>query len=101
MQLGLFVLDVSGLPTSVKNENLNTGISIYPSPAINELFVKIENPTGSQSITLTDITGKIVLTENAEMNNINKISVNKIAAGQYTVTIRDSKTSYSKSVQIK
>ena len=101
MQLGLFVLDVSGLPTSVKNENLNTGISIYPSPAINELFVKIENPTGSQSITLTDITGKIVLTENAEMNNINKISVNEIAAGQYTVTIRDSKTSYSKSVQIK
>lgn len=101
MQLGLFVLDVSGLPTSVKNENLNTGISIYPSPAINELFVKIENPTGSQSITLTDITGKIVLTKNAEMNTINKISVNEIAAGQYTVTIRDSKSSYSKSVQIK
>ncbi|MBK6987239.1 MAG: choice-of-anchor B family protein [Bacteroidetes bacterium] len=101
MQLGLFVLDVSGLPTSVKNENLNTGISIYPTPAINDLFIKIENPTGSQLITLTDITGKIVLTENAEMNNINKISVNEIAAGQYTVTIRDSKTSYSKSVQIK
>jgi uncharacterized protein YqfB (UPF0267 family) len=50
---------------------------------------------------LTDITGKIVLTEKAEMNNITKISVNEIAAGQYTVTIRDSKTSYSKSVQIK
>lgn len=101
MQLGLFVLDVSGLPTSVKNENLNPGISIYPTPAINDLFIKIENPTGSQLITLTDITGKIVLTEKAEMNNITKISVNEIAAGQYTVTIRDSKTSYSKSVQIK
>ncbi len=101
MQLGLFVLDVSGLPTSIKNEKLNTGISIYPSPAINELFVKIENPTGSQLITLTDISGKIVLSEKAEMNTISKISVNEIAAGQYTVTVRDSKTSLSKSVQIK
>ncbi len=100
MQLGLFVLDVSGLPTGIENETLNSGISVYPTPASSELFVKIENPTGDQIITLTDISGKIITSVKAEMNNLNKISVENIAAGQYTVTIKGNQSSVSKSIQV-
>lgn len=100
MQLGLFVLDVTGLPTGIKTTELNSGVSVYPSPAVNELNVKIEKPSGEQFISLSDATGKIVYQSCVNNNNLIRIPVEKMAGGNYSVTIKDNNSTITKKIQI-
>jgi hypothetical protein len=100
MQLGLFVLDVTGLPLSVKDQNMNAGFEVYPSPAVNTVNVKIAKPTGEQVVTLTDANGKQIYTGSVEKNNEIRIPLENASAGIYTITLKSNNSSASKNINV-
>lgn len=100
MQLGLFVLDVTGLPLSVQHQNTSSEFEVYPSPAVNNVNVKITNPTGGQLVTLTDANGKIIFTGSIEKNNELMIPLENTSSGIYTVTVKSNKSSISKNINV-
>lgn len=100
MQLGLFILDVSGLPTNINNVSSDAGFTVYPNPAINELNISISGNDSDQIISLIDANGKIVTTKIAEKNSVNKVALDNIAAGVYTVSVKGQKSSGAKVVTI-
>ena len=65
-------------------ENSKQKTSVYPNPASDELFVKNENNIELSAIKITDLTGKIVLNQNAALNSIN---ISNLSKGMYFVTI--------------
>lgn len=100
MQLGLFVLDVSGLPTNIQTVNSDAGFAVYPNPAVSELNISISNNDDEQIISLIDVSGKVVASKMAEKNTVNKISLDNISAGNYTVSVKGKRSSGSKSVTV-
>ncbi len=100
MQLGLFVLDVSGLPLNVNNIKSDAGFIVYPSPAISELNITITNDDADQIISLIDANGKVVINKIADRNSVNKISLDNVTAGVYTVSVKGNKSSGVRSVTV-
>ncbi len=64
---------------------------MYPNPAVNEANLLVSGKGGKVLITVTDITGKVVLKTEGVYNTIIKLPVQNLANGMYIVTINDGK----------
>jgi len=69
------------------NDFGNKGLQLYPNPVQNELVVKNDNNLLLRSVTITDLTGKIVLTQGLDALADNRISVASLAKGIYLATV--------------
>lgn len=69
------------------NDFGNKGLQLYPNPVQNELVVKNDNNLLLRSVTITDLTGKVVLTESLDAIADNHISVAPLAKGIYLATV--------------
>ncbi|MEY2630396.1 MAG: hypothetical protein RLZZ469_1293, partial [Bacteroidota bacterium] len=69
------------------NDFGNKGLQLYPNPVQNELVVKNDNNLLLISVTITDLTGKIVLTQGLDALADNSISVASLAKGIYLATV--------------
>jgi len=81
-EVGLFKLNAS--TTSVTTSTLDK-IKIYPNPAKNELNFDLGSEL-VKSITITDLTGKKIITYNSELNNLNSIDISALITGQYFIS---------------
>jgi len=66
-----------------------TAISIYPNPASKELYVKNENSIVLRGITISDLTGKIVLNQSIQNIETNTINISLLTKGVYLVSAED------------
>ena len=66
--------------------SLNKGVSVYPNPAKNEVFIKSNSVTsGNTIISVYDATGKLVISENINLNSRNSIDTSKLTSGVYII----------------
>ncbi|MCO5260026.1 MAG: BspA family leucine-rich repeat surface protein [Crocinitomicaceae bacterium] len=63
------------------NEISNSNYNIYPNPAVSTIF--IDGLNGNETIVVTDITGRTVIT-----SKNNEINIDQLSAGIYTVIIQ-------------
>lgn len=108
MQNGIFLLSASSL-LSVgveEKENTNLSASIYPNPANTNISISFI-PDNSQfcNITVSDITGRIILQENRNIKLVSpvaqeSIDVSNIESGAYIVTVVSGKKSIQKKIII-
>lgn len=77
---GNLALDIR-LSTST-SEIAHVGLSAYPNPASDEIFVSL--PTAS-ALDVLDATGRLVLRESARLAGQRRIAINHLPAGLYTL----------------
>jgi hypothetical protein len=67
----------------------NSRVNLYPIPAQNELFVKMEDNTLATSILIRSIDGKILTTKQitADNNGILTIQLDGIPTGNYILEV--------------
>jgi PKD repeat protein len=79
--------------SGIENQNIleQAGISLFPNPAKNEVFVSMNLQEAAEvNISLTDITGRIINSEPVNMNSglqQHKIDISQYAAGIFFVKI--------------
>jgi hypothetical protein len=76
--------------TAIEENEMNT-ISIFPNPATQDITVSTAGE-GSKSITVTDVSGKVVLAVNTESSSY-KINIENLSSGVYHVRVRDGNNS--------
>ena len=69
---------------SVPDLELNNGLSVFPNPSENEINISVGPNQKVVSVTVIDIQGKIVLTE----NETTRIDVNGLQNGTYLIKIQ-------------
>lgn len=76
--------------STIQRNNLNlndfntTAISIYPNPATDFINIAIQNNTVISDISIADMTGKIVLYQNKNTENIN---IQNLSSGLYFLSV--------------
>ena len=67
----------------------NSQLAVYPNPASSSINVVVKNNAlEMQTITLTDVTGKVVMSENASNGSNHTIQRNGMSPGIYLVNVR-------------
>jgi len=93
-------LTISAEENTYVDNTIAEGITVYPNPA-NEV-IYIDNTTGEQivSISISDITGKIIYENNnpAGLNNV--IDISSLLPGNYFMEINNGKSIISQSISI-
>lgn len=92
----LYISDISSgtiykiVDTSLSNENFDKNwFAIYPNPAKNMLFIDKSQSNYPTEIEIFDVNGKLVLQQETEKINQNKIDISKLVKGIYFVTIKN------------
>ena len=87
-------IDTVGLfdaPLSVNNINNTFNLSIYPNPANDRTTIQIISERRQEiNINITDILGKVVLSENRTIHegiNIEEINIDNLKTGIYSIDI--------------
>ncbi len=82
----------------------NAGISVYPNPAKGAVNVSWNiATTGTATITVSDVTGRIVLSTTADMTSANgttKVDVSMLNAGMYLISVKNNGVNYNTKVSI-
>jgi hypothetical protein len=82
----------------------NAGISVYPNPANGAVNVSWNVAiTGTATITVSDVTGRIVLSTTADMTSANgttKVDVSTLYAGMYLISVKNNGVNYNTKVSI-
>ena len=73
-------------PNGITTPHIDTDIALYPNPAHHNFTIKTTTAFKAGSITLTDVTGRVVKTEKL-YNNEQTISLQGIAPGMYIADI--------------
>jgi hypothetical protein len=72
---------------SIKEEELNNSISIYPNPSNGEFNLVINNPSiDNAKIEIFDVYGRLIFIKNVT-SKINSINLSEFSSGIYTVKI--------------
>ncbi len=71
--------------TGINNVNASSALRLFPNPA-NE-FINLQLDANNQLISITDLTGKIVLRIQSNGNSQLQIPVNQLSEGMYLVSI--------------
>ncbi|MCX7551577.1 T9SS-dependent M36 family metallopeptidase [Xanthomarina sp. F2636L] len=71
---------------SVSEFNSNN-YKVYPNPTNGSLFIKTAKNYGQVTLTITDINGRQVLSEKAELFNQVELNINKLQTGIYILNI--------------
>lgn len=74
-----------GTPTGIKDNDLNN-ISIYPNPTNNIVYVNLTNIENLETITLRDVTGRIIA-QNGNPNGTVQFDLSNEANGVYFINI--------------
>lgn len=91
-----------GLTTGVSNIDLNRAVEVYPNPAVAEFYVMLNEVASEvKSITLSDITGKTVMTRTGSMSLRERFETKDLTSGIYMLNIRTDKGSAVKRVVVK
>lgn len=88
----------------MKKETVKEEIKLYPNPADDSFLLEFEVPTEEKAqITVTDINGKVVLSETVSGSKIYKKQINSssFADGTYILDIKQGDTHISKKVVVK
>ena len=78
--------NLASLTSIADVEKQNLAISMYPNPANTVLNIRLNNETTLASITITDVLGKVVISESSETNTIN---IETLETGIYFLTVRN------------
>lgn len=73
-------------------ENL---FSVFPNPAKNNITVQYRNTTTAH-ITISDITGKVVLLHQINGNKPNSIDISHLDKGMYFISVSNEKENFTK-----
>jgi hypothetical protein len=89
---------------SIEELNNLVNLSVYPNPATDKLNVTFNAQNSDYTITISDVTGRIVST--SKYNNLSgsqdiTVELNDIKSGNYIVTVSDSNGTFNKNVFIK
>ena len=86
--------------TSIDDEELNQAISIYPNPNMGEFDLTIDNPKIDQVlVTIFDVYGRMVYS-NSLVNKVNRIELNGVSAGMYSVKISSKDQTLTKKIVV-
>jgi hypothetical protein len=91
-------------PVGITEPGDIAGISVYPNPVSEKLFVKMDNRSEeSISVTISDLLGKPVIEETFDFNAAGKVQVINVAAlpkGVYMLQIRTTSTQMTRKLVI-
>lgn len=62
--------------------------SIYPNPTNNVLNINVKKNFGKVNITLTDINGRVVMTQEANLSRSTELNISALQSGMYILTIK-------------
>lgn len=75
--------------TSLATQNFSKStVQLYPNPASSEVFIKSENMSFPASVSIFDITGKLLLSESLSSEH-NAIATGSLQSGIYLLTVKD------------
>jgi hypothetical protein len=85
--------------------NNNGLLSVYPNPANNAVTVQWANlaNAGTADITITDVTGRVVLTTTADMNQTSgnqKLNISQLAKGLYVLHVRGNGLNVTRKLEV-
>lgn len=89
------VLSVTGTALSVKNNELNQNVSVYPNPSNGLFSINIPENILIEKVNVTDITGKQI---SIEANSNNQFDLTNFNAGVYFLNIETSEGKIIKKV---
>jgi hypothetical protein len=71
---------------------ISSQVSLFPNPADgSKIILNFQNQQGERQITLMDLSGRVISTENRVGNNL-KIDISDLNSGMYLVKIRSGET---------
>lgn len=76
-------------PTLNIDQFSKNGLSFYPNPAKTEIFIKNISDTSLSKISIFDLTGKLVLTQSMQNEEISSVNIAKLTSGLYLITLED------------
>jgi hypothetical protein len=87
---------------STKEETLLSSVSVSPNPASSFLNVNFSDVTGNFTLTMTDLTGKVVSMEKVNVlgSMQHTLSLNGLSAGVYMLNINDGKASATQKIVV-
>ena len=75
--------------TSLSVDEFNeSNYSIFPNPANSVLNIKVKKNFGKVTMTLTDINGRIVLSQDANLSSTAQLNISALQSGMYILTIK-------------
>lgn len=92
----LYFAGSSGIIYKIIDTSLTTdtftknGLSMYPNPAKTEFFIKNTGDMLLSSVTIFDLSGKVLVSKKLENSSVSSISVGALASGMYLITVSDS-----------
>ncbi len=95
---------INGALTDLEFSQSETASSIYPNPTTGLLNIRVAGDAVINNISVMDITGKVLLTENASSNassNASEINMSSLAKGVYFVKVVTNEDSYVEKVVLK
>lgn len=83
--LDLFPAAELGVEEVIENEKINA----FPNPAVDMLTIPFSNKEGNATINITDVTGKIVSSQNVNLTGVNtlQLDVTSIETGMYVFNV--------------
>lgn len=96
----IYNIELEGI-TSVE-ELPESKLSIYPNPASEELHISVENLTGQAEVSLTDLQGRVLISQEIILDGKSevKLNLNSISSGTYFIEINNASESLFNTVQI-
>ena len=89
-----------GLRVGINEVNVNSSVHVFPNPASSEFMVVSNDLISVRSISLSDITGKVVYSRNGILTSQEKIDVKSFTAGIYMLIVTTDKGKAIKRVVI-
>jgi serine protease len=84
-----YCVNILDFPEGITEVNDHYGMTLYPSPASDELTVELDpSVVGNVRLELMDLAGKMVLTANTSLSRIN-LNVSRLASGIYHIKALD------------
>ncbi|MDG1714726.1 T9SS-dependent M36 family metallopeptidase [Lacinutrix sp.] len=75
--------------TSLSVDEFNeSNYSIFPNPTNNVLNINVKKNFGKVNITLTDINGRVVMTQEANLSRSTELNISALQSGMYILTIK-------------
>lgn len=74
---------INGYPTLATSDFHHDALSVYPNPATNLINFKTTNDFTLEKLIVTDLTGKVIL---VQTENTNQINIENLSTGMYFIT---------------
>lgn len=84
-------LTITDVVSGIHESAAMKAIRLYPNPATTNVNVVVPAEVATQNVTITDISGKVIVSEN-NVSGTKAINVSNLANGNYIVTFTDATT---------